>query len=85
MPGWLVAWFQDGTVIAIAVTILAAEIAVLARRGPRGAILNALSGIALLLALGAALAEPRSYALVALCLTAGFAAHVADLAIRLRR
>jgi|GEM_PF-3001481 len=84
MPGWLLPWFEDGTIIAIAVTILLAEIVFLLMRGWRGAILNALSGIALLLALGGALATPHNYVWIAACLSAGFVTHVADLVVRMR-
>lgn len=85
MPEWLLAWFENGTIIGIAVAILVAEIVYLLWRGARGVIFNALSGIALLLALGGALAEERNYLLIAACLSAGFIAHIADLVARLRR
>ena len=87
MPEWLIALFENGVIVGFAVLMLIVETAALLwmRRGGRALIFNALSGIALLLALGGALAEPHNYIWIAACLTAGFVAHLGDLWVRCRR
>ena len=82
------AFILDGRVTLLALSILAAEcflIAVLRRRTSSPALLaNVLSGMFLIMALRAALLGSDARA-VAAWLALGFAAHLADLAYRLRR
>ncbi|MBE7186113.1 MAG: hypothetical protein INR68_17085 [Methylobacterium mesophilicum] len=82
------AFVLDGCVTLVAVFVLATELLLVAvfRRGSSLAMLlaNALSGLSLIMALRAALLGPDP-AMVALWLGAGFIAHLADLAQRLRR
>lgn len=78
----------DGRVTLAALFILAIEIGLVAafrrRAGPLMLLANGLSGMALIMALRAALLGPDPLA-VALWLGLGFVAHVADLTQRLRR
>jgi len=91
MPDWLIDAVRNGWITGFAVAILIVEAgALLALRhrlrldaGP--VVFNAISGIALMVALGNALAEPRNYALVVLCLSVAFAAHIGDVVTRIRR
>ena len=88
MPGWLPGLFESGAVAPVAMAVLLVETLILLwmRRDAAGALVfNALSGIALLLALGGALIEPRRYDLVAAGLLIGLVAHLADVWMRLRR
>jgi hypothetical protein len=88
LPDWLDALFRSGHVADLAVAILIAETAVvmLLFKGARhsGLVANALSGVCLLLALRAALTG-GPLVMVAVWLTGGFAAHLADTISRLRR
>lgn len=81
----------NGTVSLLAIAVIAVEVPVLlalfAGRpafAPAAVVANGLSGICLLLALRAALTDAAPGA-VALWLGLSFAAHLADLAARLRR
>lgn len=88
MPTVIESLVLDGTVALIALVVLAVEMAVLlhlARRGRKiGDLLaNALSGAALILALGAALLQQGALA-VAMFLALAFVAHIVALVVRLR-
>ena len=91
MPDWFLALFRDGTVAYIAIGVLLIETAALLIMrerfgfGAASLLFNAASGIALLLALYGALANPENTLWIALWLSAGFVAHVGDLLVRARR
>jgi len=87
VPGWLPGLFESGAVAPVAMAVLLVETLILLwmRRDAGALVFNALSGIALLLALGGALIEPRRYDLVTAGLLIGLVAHLADVWMRLRR
>ncbi len=89
-PDWLPAFFSIAHIADLAIAVLVLETIVLAarakRRGeslPASLVANALSGVFLLLALRAALSG-AGIAMIGLWLACGFAAHVADIRVRLR-
>ncbi len=91
VPDWLLPLFRSGAVADIAIAVLVIETAILLamrhRFGLAGASLlaNAVSGIALILALRAALVAPDQPHWIAIWLLAGFAGHLADLRLRATR
>lgn len=86
MPDWLSGLFENGAIVGIAAAILIVETVVLLwmRIGPRILIFNTISGIALLMALGGALVDPRNLLWIAACLTAGLIAHLGDVWMRIK-
>jgi len=91
MPDWALSLFRSGAVADIAVAVLVIETAILVAMRQRFGLAiapllcNAAAGIALILALRAALVAPQSPVWVALWLTLGFAAHMGDVWIRMTR
>ncbi|MCZ8132021.1 MAG: hypothetical protein O9284_12090 [Steroidobacteraceae bacterium] len=92
LPRWVLEWLASGRLVDLALAVLvleAAWLALLQRRvlghaPPVAAWLpNLLAGVALLLALRAALTGATAWVVV--WLTAAFAAHLAELARHLRR
>ena len=88
MQDWVLGGGLIDTIIAI--TVLEVTVVLLyhrkTKRGlmPRDYLLNVVSGLCLMLALRCALASSAWYIISVFLLAAGFA-HVADMAIRLRR
>lgn len=87
----IAALVTNGTVSLLAIAVIAVEVPLLlalaagrAAFVPAAVVANGLSGICLLLALRAALTDAAPGA-VALWLGLGFAAHLADIAARLKR
>lgn len=91
MPGWFSSLFETGAVALVAVAILIVETGVLLRMrhrlGLSGAplVFNALSGVALLMALWIALAAPQDTLWIAVCLATGLVGHLGDIITRIRQ
>ena len=91
MPDWLVSLFNSGAVAGLAIAVLVIETAILfslrRRLGLTATPLlcNAASGIALIMALRAALIAPQEPLWIAVWLFAGFVAHLGDIWSRVNR
>ncbi len=89
MPDWALTLFRSGAVADIAIAVLVVETAALLwmrqrlELTARSLLFNAASGIALILALRAALVAPDAPLWVAFWLSAAFVAHLGDLRMRM--
>ena len=92
MTAWLQAWVTSGGLVDTIISITLLEVAFLlshhhrTKRGlaPRDYLLNVLSGLSLMLALRCCLAG-SAWFFIAAWLAAAGAAHVADIAMRLKQ